>query len=287
LKIAVTGSTGFIGSALVVHLAGRSHDVLALNRTNMFEADLSGVDAVIHCAGLAHRSGRVVPDFDEFNAVNNILTQNLAFRARSFGVKRFVFVSTINVVAGNASPLSADMPLKPLSDYGRSKGAAEQFLLGMGGVEVVIARPSLVYGPGAPGNFRKLTSMLRRPVSLPFGKACNKRSFLSITNAVRALEFLAAAPAGKVSGRIFHLAEPVPLSTAEIVTQCRQAMGRSGKLINMPRSLVKLVFMALGRQEAYQQLFGDLEVDTSPLIAAGFEYDGSLTDLHAMARDSR
>jgi UDP-glucose 4-epimerase len=175
------------------------------------------------------------------------------------------------------------MPYRPLSDYGLAKAHAEQSLLMIDGLEVVIARPCLVYGSGAPGNFKALMQLCRLPIPLPFGCARNKRSLLSVTNAVRALEFLALADGNKVAGKIFHVAEPVPFSTARIVSQCRLASGRAVRLANIPGFLMKIMLSLCGKKGLYEQLFSDLEVDTSSLIVAGFEYEEGISDLRAMA----
>ncbi|EEQ95384.1 NAD-dependent epimerase/dehydratase [Brucella intermedia LMG 3301] len=125
MRIAVTGAGGFIGSALTQMLAGEGHEVLPLSRNALSGPDLSGVETVVHCAALAHRTGAERPDAATFDAVNHRLAVELAARAKAAGVKRFVFVSTIYTVAGNPSPLTPDMPLKPRDDYGRAKARAE------------------------------------------------------------------------------------------------------------------------------------------------------------------
>lgn len=281
-KIAVTGSAGFIGSALVRHLR-ENCDTIAIGRNALPRPDLSGVDVVIHCAALAHRFGKSTLPYEELDKVNNLLASDLAKHAAESGVKRFVFVSTINVVAGNKPPLTPEMEYNPLNDYGRSKARAEQSLMQLKGIDIVIARPSLVYGPNAPGNLAALMRLCRSGIPLPFGCAKNSRSFLSITNAIRALEFLATAEADKVAGKIFHLAEPIPRSTAEIIAECRTARNRPARLVPVPKFVFRIPLSLLGKRAAYEQLFGDLEVDSTSLVAAGFRFVDGQPDLHAMA----
>lgn len=284
MRIAVTGAGGFIGSALTQMLAGEGHEVLPLSRNALSSRDLSGVETVVHCAALAHRTGAERPDAATFDAVNHRLAVELATRAKAAGVKRFVFVSTIYTVAGNPSPLTPDMPLKPRDDYGRAKARAETDLRELSGIEIVIARPVLVYGPGARANLKALISLCDSGLPLPFGLANNRRSFVSLENVARALTFLSVAPAQKVAGRVFHLAEPQPRSTKELVTKLRVALGKPSRLVPVPPVVMRLLLAAAGRSGLYDQLYGDLVADSSSLIDAGFDYLPGDQQLEAMAQ---
>ncbi len=284
MRIAVTGAGGFIGSALTQMLAGEGHEVLPLSRNALSSRDLSGVETVVHCAALAHRTGAERPDAATFDAVNHRLAVELATRAKAAGVKRFVFVSTIYTVAGNPSPLTPDMPLKPRDDYGRAKAGAETDLRELSGIEIVIARPVLVYGPGARANLKALIRLCDSGLPLPFGLANNRRSFVSLENVARALTFLSVAPAQKVAGRVFHLAEPQPRSTKELVTKLRVALGKPSRLVPVPPVVMRLLLSAAGKSGLYDQLYGDLVADTSSLIEAGFDYLPGDRQLEAMAQ---
>ncbi|HHV67973.1 NAD-dependent epimerase/dehydratase family protein [Brucella intermedia] len=284
MRIAVTGAGGFIGSALTQMLAGEGHEVLPLSRNALSGPDLSGVETVVHCAALAHRTGAERPDAATFDAVNHRLAVELAARAKAAGVKRFVFVSTIYTVAGNPSPLTPDMPLKPRDDYGRAKARAETDLRELSGIEIVIARPVLVYGPRARANLKALIRLCDSGLPLPFGLANNRRSFVSLENVARALTFLSVAPAQKVAGRVFHLAEPQPRSTKELVTKLRAALGKPSRLVPVPPVVMRLLLSAAGKSGLYDQLYGDLVADTSSLIEAGFDYLPGDRQLEAMAQ---
>ncbi|GAA5664831.1 hypothetical protein Brsp07_03327 [Brucella sp. NBRC 14130] len=284
MRIAVTGAGGFIGSALTQMLAGEGHEVLPLSRNALSGPDLSGVETVVHCAALAHRTGAERPDAATFDAVNHRLAVELAARAKAAGVKRFVFVSTIYTVAGNPSPLTPDMPLKPRDDYGRAKARAETDLRELSGIEIVIARPVLVYGPGARANLKALIRLCDSGLPLPFGLANNRRSFVSLENVARALTFLSVAPAQKVAGRVFHLAEPQPRSTKELVTKLRTALGKPSRLVPVPPVFMRLLLSAAGKSGLYDQLYGDLVADSSSLIEAGFDYLPGDRQLEAMAQ---
>ncbi len=284
MKIAVTGAGGFIGSALTQVLIGEGHEVLPLSRNELSDPYFSGVETVVHCAALAHRTGAERPDADTFNAVNHRLAVELATKAKAAGVKRFVFVSTIYTIVGNPSPLRPDMPLKPRDDYGRAKAKAEADLREINGIEIVIARPVLLYGPGARANLKALMKLCNSGLPLPFGLADNRRSFVSLENVAHALTFLSVAPAEKVAGRVFHLAEPQPRSTKELVTKLRAAVGKPLRLVPVPPVFMRLLLSAAGKSGLYDQLYGDLVADSSSLIEAGFDYLPGDRQLEAMAR---
>ncbi|PWU72940.1 UDP-glucose 4-epimerase [Ochrobactrum sp. POC9] len=284
MKIAVTGAGGFIGSALTQMLVGEGHEVLPLSRNELSDPDLFGVETVVHCAALAHRTGAERPDADTFDAVNHRLAVGIATKAKAAGVRRFVFVSTIYTIAGNPSPLTPDMPLMPRDDYGRAKAKAEADLREINGIEVVIARPVLVYGPRARANLKALIKLCNSGLPLPFGLANNRRSFVSLENVARALTFLSVAPAEKVAGRVFHLAEPQPRSTKELVTKLRAALGKPSRLVPVPPIFMRILLSAAGKSGLYDQLYGDLVADSSSLINAGFDYLPGDRQHEAMAR---
>ncbi|WP_343313995.1 NAD-dependent epimerase/dehydratase family protein [Brucella sp. BE17] len=286
--VAVTGAGGFVGSAVLQALGQADHAALPLSRHDLSQANLSGVEAVIHCAALAHRTGAERPDPKAFDAINHRLAVELAHRARHAGVKRFVFVSTIYTIAGNPQPLEPDMPLMPKEGdaYASAKALAEAELLAMQGIEIVIARPVLIYGPGARANLNALMRLCHSALPLPFGAADNARSYVSLQNVARALVFLAKAPTEKVAGRVFHLAEPQPRSMRELVRKARAAMGRPARIIPVPKWLMRLALVSIGRQGLYDQLFGDLVADGSAMTKAGFDYLPGDKQIDAMARDA-
>jgi UDP-glucose 4-epimerase len=205
--------------------------------------------------------------------------------ARAAGVGRFVFVSTINVVAGHRDTvLSPALAPLPLSDYGRAKAEAEVALLAMDGIEMVVLRPPLVFGPGAPGNLRALMRLCASGVPLPFGCVRNRRSMIGVTNLCGALFFLAGASRWQVAGRVFHIAEDEPFSLSAIVAECRAAMGLPSRLFCLPPRLLAGVLTLLGRAGMAEQLFGDLLVDDRSLRAAGWHPgDTAARDLSALA----
>lgn len=286
MTIAVTGAGGFVGSAVLRLLEQTGQTALPFSRENLAQADFSGIETVIHCAALAHRSGAERPDPKTFDAVNYRLAVELAHRVREAGVKRFVFVSTIYTVAGNPPPLVPDMPLLPKAGdaYAGAKAQAEAALRTIERIEIVIARPVLIYGPGARANLKALMRLCDSALPLPFGAADNQRSFVSLQNVARALVCLATAPSEKVAGRVFHLAEPLPLSTRDLVSKARAAIGRPARLLSVPKWLMKLALVSIGKKGLYDQLFGDLVADGSAITRVGFDYLPGDAQIEAMAR---
>jgi UDP-glucose 4-epimerase len=270
MKIAVTGGAGFIGRALVEHLRAIGHEPVVLNRADLAAPapKLSDVEALIHCAGLAHRDGRNSPTAEEFDEVNHFMAARLARVAAALGLRRFVFVSSISVVAGNPGPLRTGMPHAPIGDYGLSKAAAERSLLAVEDIEIVIIRPPLVYGPGAPGNLRALMRLCHSGLPVPFGMVENARSMVSRTNLVEALAHLATTDRS-VDRQIFHIGDP-PISTRELVRRARAAMRKPARLVPVPPIVLRAVLSLAGRARMADQLLGDLLVDSDALLEIGW-----------------
>ena len=282
MKIAVTGTTGFIAAALLPLLRSSGHSVLPV-RHNEPIPPLDGVDAVIHLGGLAHRTGRATPTPEEFEQANHIFTRDLAQRARDARVGRFVLVSTVNVVAANPGVLSPDMPISPLSPYGESKARGEQAVLQQREIGPVVLRPPLVYGANAKANIRGLAKLALTSWPLPFASVNNRRTMVGLTNLVEAITFAATAPG--IEGRIFHVTDARPLSLREIVGTIRHSLGRPERMYPLPVWLMRLAMRGLGRSHMADQLFGDLLVDGSALNNAGWVPRHDPTgDLAAMAR---
>jgi UDP-glucose 4-epimerase len=285
MRIALSGSTGFIGTSLVPYLLKRGHTITPITRASFskdLNSNLAGHEAVVHLAGLAHSKRSRPEDFEE---INFALTLSLANAAREADVLRFIFISTINVVAGNHGVLKPLDPICPLNAYGASKAKAEQALLDMPDLEVSILRPPLVYGPRPKGNMAALTRLCLTGVPLPFGSVNNQRSLASITNVLSAIDFLCTANRSRVSGRIFHVSDDRDLSLREIVRTIRVAAGLPPRLLPVPVGLMRKAIILFNKQNLAKQLFDDLQVEASDLIAAGWSPHGNpAKDLIAMAR---
>lgn len=257
MKIAVTGSTGFVGKRYM-DIVYKDYEKAALDLRNVApEAmDLKGINAIVHLAGKAHEM-QPIPDSIYFN-VNYELTKDLADRARAAGVSHFIYISSTKVY-GDEIPgvVNEDSPCLPVDAYGKSKRKAEEYLLSIQSPEftVAIIRPPLVYGPGVKGNMIRLMELAGKKIPLPFGKTGNARSMVYVDNLVALINRVIE----KKAGGIFVGGDLSPLSTDKLITLMRKSMGNATGLITIPhffRKILKRVKPAL-----YIRLFGSFEVD--------------------------
>jgi nucleoside-diphosphate-sugar epimerase len=284
--ILVTGASGFVGRALCASLVKHSPLRISVRdksktelfaNVDIFEASispeqnwsfiLSGVSAVVHCAARVHvmRDGAADPLF-EFRRVNVEGTLNLARQAARAGVRRFIFLSSIKVNGESTSlgqPFTADQIPNPGDAYAISKYEAEIGLKELSdktGMEVVIIRSPLVYGPGVEANFLSMMNWLWRGVPLPLGGVTkNRRSFVFIDNMVSMISTCISHPAA--ANQTFLVSDDEDLSTARLLDCMALALGRQSKLIAVPADLVTLGAKLIGRPDISQRLCGSLQVD--------------------------
>lgn len=276
--IAITGYSGFIGLLLLngltefeVLLIGRkqlnaNYQFLEfdLNSSAGITQSLSTTTTLIHLAARAHviKESSVDP-LSEFRAVNTKGTLNLARQAAEAGVKRFIFLSSIGVNGiSNTSPFSVDDSPAPIEDYATSKLEAEIGLREISketGMEVVIIRPPLVYGPNAPGNFGKLTNLARKNLPLPFGAIYNKRSLVSIDNLVDLIVTCIDHP--KAANETFLVSDDYDVSTTQLLSSMTLAAGKKPRLLPVPVSWLNLIGKLTGKQAVIERLCSSLQVD--------------------------
>jgi UDP-glucose 4-epimerase len=226
---------------------------------------LRNADAVIHLAGRAHVMHETAEDpLSAFRMVNVGMTEKLAYVAAQSGVKRFIYLSSIKVngEATEGRAFEAD-DLPGYSDpYGQSKWEAEERLVqiaGATGMEWVIVRPPLVYGPQVRGNFLSLMNWVYRGIPLPFGSLQNSRSLVSIYNLNDLLSFLIDCP-GAANNR-FLASDSDDLSTPELVQRTAVAMHRSPRILPCPQSILEMAGTLLGQHAAVQRLCSSLVLD--------------------------
>jgi nucleoside-diphosphate-sugar epimerase len=227
---------------------------------------VDGVEAVIHLAARVHvMDDRATDPLAEFRKVNVLGTLNLANQAAAAGVKRFVFVSSVKVNGESTltgQPFTEEDAPHPQDAYGLSKHEAElglRQIAAESGMEVVIIRPPLVYGPGVKANFAAMMRWLRRGVPLPLGAIHNQRSLVALDNLVDLIVTCLVHPAA--ANQTFLVSDGEDVSTTELLRRMGQALGCPARLILMPASWLKLAATLVGKQDVALRLYGSLQVD--------------------------
>jgi nucleoside-diphosphate-sugar epimerase len=288
MKVLLTGATGFIGKALVAELMQKNFDVsiVVRQKNNLFpdkvkqfvvgsfesnpdfSFSLFEIDCVIHLAGKAHVRGKAKElTLDRFRKINTELTLNLANQAKTAGVERFIFLSSIGVNGNqNNQPFLEINTPNPQEPYAVSKYEAEQGLLKLAknsSFKVVIIRPPLVYGSNAPGNFGRLLQWAGAKFifPLPLGFVKNSRSLIAIDNLV---DFIITCTINlKATNEIFLISDDETLSTTQLLKKITKAFDKKVLLLPIPVSW--MIFMAkfIGREADAVGLFSSLVVDSS------------------------
>jgi nucleoside-diphosphate-sugar epimerase len=263
--IAVTGAGGFIGTALCqalveagapvreVRRPGAPPPVEGLERAEIHDLERSalarafaGADVVVHLAGRVHRLRDDTGDpLAAFRRVNVEGTRAAVEAAADAGVRRVLVASSVKAVGESTLiPWTEETRPAPLDPYGLSKLESERAALAAAaerGIDTVVMRFPLVYGPGAPGNVLRLVSLVSLGVPLPFGGIENRRSMLSTGNLVAAVRALAGTPG--LDGEVFFVADGVDLSTPELIRAIADGLGRRARLFRLP----PMLFRAVGR----------------------------------------
>jgi nucleoside-diphosphate-sugar epimerase len=288
MRILLAGASGFVGSGLVTRLLQRHDEVTAAVRKRKVDLDprvtqslvhglsaeqdwqslLKGQYLVIQLAARVHVMDEKSSDpLAEFRQVNVEGTLNLARQAAAAGVTRFIFVSSIKVNGEGTAPgttYKADDVPAPVDPYGISKLEAElglQALAAATGMEVVIIRPVLVYGPGVKANFLSMMRWLNKGVPLPFGAIYNKRSLVALDNLVDLIVTCIDHPAA--ANQAFLVSDGEDLSTTELLSKMAAALGKPARLLPLPSRLLEVGAAMLGKQAQARRLCGSLQVDIS------------------------
>ncbi|PML02446.1 NAD-dependent dehydratase [Vibrio breoganii] len=285
MKVLVTGATGFVGrrfyqlaTELGFQLLGQSRvrpsrDAerwveTCIDSNTKWSKTLNKVDCVVHCAARVHQMNESADDANAlYQEVNVLGTLNLASQAAHAGVKRFVFLSSIKVNGESTSPNNSFKPevgARPSDPYGASKWDAEQGLLEIAketGLEVVIIRPPLVYGPGVKANFHSLLKWVDRAAPLPLGAINNQRSMVFLDNLVSLMLECCENP--NAAGQTFLVSDEHDISTSGLLKEVATAMKRPYRMLPIPESWLKLAASLLGKKHVGERLCSSLQLDIS------------------------
>ena len=304
MKVFVTGATGFLGGAIIKDLLSEAYEVKALVRqsskvlplvveqvvvgdlanlklsdSGSLSRNLTGIEVVVHTAARVHiMNDDAFDPLAEFRKVNRDATLVLARLAAQSGVKRFVFLSSIKVngeITRPDNPFTPDDEYIPNEPYGLSKYEAEQGLLALAketGMEVVIIRPPLIYGPGVGGNFLSMIKWMTRPVPLPFGAIYNKRSLVALDNLVSFISLCVDRKKSlKAVNQVLLISDGQDVSTSQLLKKVRQALNchsnsvMKALLVPFPVNILMFIARVIGKGDMANRLFGSLQVDSSKI----------------------
>lgn len=273
-NILITGTTGFVGSALLPSLSQR-HSVRPITRTEFgdllpttdYTAALTHADVVIHLAARVHIMHDTAADpLEEFRRTNTVGTLNLARQAAAAGVRRFIYLSSIKVNGEHTQPeqpfVIIDKDYLPTDPYAISKQEAEKALHQLAqetGMEVVIIRPPLVYGTGVKGNFKSMMNWINKDIPLPLGRINNQRSLVALPNLIDLITTCIDHPAA--ANQTFLVSDGEDLSTTNLLRRLGNALDKPARLLPVPQKLLETTLNALGKQALAQRLCGNLQID--------------------------
>ena len=249
MKIAITGVTGFVGQNLARYLS--DIDILGVSREakglNISYPELSlnifnKQKAFIHLAGKAHDLKKTSDDKEYFK-VNTELTKRLFDQFLKSDCETFIYMSSVKAVADQADGiLTENVKPNPITVYGKSKFAAEEYILSRKNLKnkrVYILRPCMIHGPNNKGNLNLLFSFVLKGIPYPFGKYINRRSFVSVENLCFIIKELIDNT--KIESGIYNIADDNSLSTIDLVKVISEVLCKPTRILKIPKLFVRFI----------------------------------------------
>ncbi|TXD51446.1 NAD-dependent epimerase/dehydratase family protein [Polaribacter sp. IC063] len=247
-KIIITGNKGFVGTNLSEFFKARDKQVLGISRkpkeneinyNNLNRSVLNSSKVFIHLAGKAHDLKKTSEDSEYFE-VNFELTKTLFDQFLESNCEVFMYMSSVKAVADQVEGvLTEDVAPNPITVYGKSKLAAENYILSKEipkNKRVYILRPCMIHGPNNKGNLNLLYSFVSKGIPYPFGAYKNKRSFVSVENLCFIINVLIEND--QIKSSVYNIADNESLSTNELVNAIGLAIAKPTKILNTPKSIV-------------------------------------------------
>ncbi|MDB2463635.1 NAD-dependent epimerase/dehydratase family protein [Flavobacteriaceae bacterium] len=246
----ITGHKGFVGSNLVKYL-NNEHNIIGVSRnpsntelsySDLTKEKLSRSKSLIHLAGIAHdlKSNSKISDYF---AVNTDLTKKVFNNFLHSDCEVFIYLSSVKAVADKVDGiLKEDEPPNPLTAYGKSKLAAENYILSKNipkNKRVYILRPCMIHGPNNKGNLNLLYSFILKRIPYPFGKYHNRRSFVSVENLCFIIKEL--IDNDKIEPGVYHISDDIPLSSLDIVQVISEVTGKPIMVLKLPKFFIKII----------------------------------------------
>ena len=287
MNLLIAGANGFLGSHLCSYFSSQeSYNVWAQTRKqpilskrsikaivfdlndDLEHIDLSQVDIIVHCAGRAHVMNETESSpLDAYRQINVKGALNLARKAAQSGVKRFIYLSSIKVNGEEATqqtPFTADDQIHTDDPYGLSKYEAEQALMKLAdetGLEVVIIRPVLIYGPNVKANFKSMVSLATKKIPLPIGCLDNKRSMVSVFNLTDLIHICMTHP--KANREVFLASDQDDISVKQLFEKLAKWQNNQLLMLPVPKSLIIFLASLAGKRAVASRLCSELLVDTT------------------------
>ena len=283
MKILVTGANGFIGRALCADLSGQNLHLVPVVRYSSdvpnsivlpsddavgWDQALNGCDVVVHLAGQALAKKNDVSSVLALQHNNVDLSLMLCRRAIRAGVQRFVFLSSAKVygeLTKSGESFKEDQSLAPCDPYAASKAEAEQKLMSLAketGIELVIIRPPLVYGPGVKGNFASMIQWIQKGIPLPLAGLNNQRSMVAIDNLLSFIIFCSDRQRSpKAANQAFNVSDGLPVSTSGLLSQIASVYDTKARLFYIPVGLLEICLKLIAKSAIADRLLGSFVLD--------------------------